>query len=133
MVLSIREHSTFIACNVHVHLYVIHSVEHTSGVVVDVGHGVATCCAVWEGEECPGSSSCDPLECTASAVAKMVQSVLLTSRTEEMRVVLRERVVVTGKNTGWTTDNAQVTYLIGPAELLSGLYFVEYQTRTLEF
>lgn len=77
------------------------SVEHTSGVVVDVGHGVATCCVVWEGEEweggeCPGSVSCDPLECTAPAVAKMVHSLLQTSCTAEMRAVLQERVVLIG-------------------------------------
>ena len=78
------------------HTLTPHSVEYTSGVVVDVGHGVATCCAVWEGEECPGSTSCDPLECTAPTAAKMVHA-LLAACSKETRAVLQERVVVTGK------------------------------------
>ena len=73
-----------------------HSVEHTSGVVVDVGHGVMTCVAVWEGEECPTPLSCDPLECTAAKVAELVHSVV-TKCSEETQPILRERVVVTGE------------------------------------
>lgn len=94
-------HMLYMYMYVHVLFTTLYSVEHTSGVVVDVGHGVATCCVVWEGEEweggeCPGSLSCDPLECTAPAVAKMVHSLLQTSCTAEMRAVLQERVVLTG-------------------------------------
>ena len=77
------------------HCVYIFRVEHTCGVVVDVGHGVATCCVVWEGEEWPGSCSCDPLDCTASVLAKMVHS-QLASCTDEMRTLLMERVVVSG-------------------------------------
>ena len=69
-----------------------------SGVVVDVGHGIATCCVVWEGEERPGATSRDPLECTAPVVAEMVHS-LLAQCGEDMRTVLRGRVVVTGEDT----------------------------------
>ena len=84
------------------------SVEMTSGVVVDVGHGVATCCAVWEGEERPGSIAQDPLKCTAFVLAEMVNSVL-ASCTEEMRSVLRERVVLTGKT---LSLHAHVLYIL---------------------
>ena len=71
-------------------------VELTSGVVVDVGHGVATCCVVWEGEETPRIASRDPLDCTAAVVAQMVHS-LVAQCSDERKTVLRERVVVTGE------------------------------------
>ena len=71
-------------------------VEQTSGVVVDVGHGVATCCVVWEGEERPGPTSADPLTCSAPVVAQMVHS-LVAQCSQDMRDVIRERVVVTGE------------------------------------
>ena len=64
--------------------------------VVDVGHGKASCCAVWEGEERPGAILQDPLDCTAAFVANMVDTVVTQCEEEEMRAVLRERVVVTG-------------------------------------
>jgi hypothetical protein len=70
-------------------------VEQTSGVVVDVGHGVATCCVVWEGEERPGATSTDPLTCSAPVVAQMVHSLVLQC-SEDVRSVVREKVVVTG-------------------------------------
>lgn len=71
-------------------------VEQTSGVVVDVGHGVATCCVVWEGEERPGPTSADPLTCSAPVVAQMVHS-LVAQCSQDMRDVIRERIVVTGE------------------------------------
>ena len=70
--------------------------EQTSGVVVDVGHGVATCCVVWEGEERPGATSTGPLTCSAPVVAQMVHSLVLQC-SEDVRSVVREKVVVTGK------------------------------------
>ena len=70
--------------------------EITSGIVIDVGHGIATCVAVWNGKEYPGSKSCDPLECTAAVVAQMVHSVV-SSCSKTFQPFLRERVVVTGK------------------------------------
>ena len=78
----------------HTHTHT-HSVEYTCGVVVDVGHGVATCCAVWEGQECPASLSCDPPECNAHKVAEMVHSTVAACP-QHTQHVLREKVVITG-------------------------------------
>ena len=69
----------------------------TSGVVVDVGHGIATCCAVWNGEERPGVISRDPLECTAPVLAKMVHSLVSSFTDQHMKDFFREHIVLTGK------------------------------------
>ena len=69
----------------------------TSGVVVDVGHGIATCCAVWNGEERPGVISRDPLECTAPVLAKMVHSLVSSFTDQHMRDFFTEHIVLTGK------------------------------------
>ena len=61
-----------------------------------MGHGVATCCVVWEGEERPGATSTDPLTCSAPVVTQMVHSLVLQC-SEDVRNVVREKVVVTGK------------------------------------
>ena len=77
--------------------YPLHySVEHTSGVVVDVGHGIATFCVVWEGKELPGSITEDPVMCSAPVVAEKVHSLVIAC-SDEMKAVLWDRVVVTGK------------------------------------
>ena len=73
----------------------LYSVELTSGVVVDVGHGIATFCVVWEEEEQPGSITEDPLLCAALVVAKRVHT-LVTACTDEMKDVLWDRIVITG-------------------------------------
>ena len=70
--------------------------------VVDVGHGVATCCVVWEGEERHDPTSADPLTCSAPVVAQMIHS-LVTQCSEETKAVIREKVVVTGKAMGFHT------------------------------
>ena len=83
-----------------------YSVEQTSGVVVDVGHGVATCCAVWQGRECPTPLSCDPTECHAHKVAEMVHSTV-ASCSEDAQPTLRHTVVLTGMRTRVYSDHAE--------------------------
>ena len=69
----------------------------TSGVVLDVGHGVVACAAVWRGEECPKPRSCDPDVATPTTLAEMVHSVILEcSKDAEMLKTFKENVIVTG-------------------------------------
>ena len=68
----------------------------TSGVVLDIGHGIVTCCAVWSGEECPNSLSCDPHEATPTKLADMVHTVISECGNVEMQKALKESVVMTG-------------------------------------
>ena len=75
-----------------------HRLDLTSGVVLDVGHGIVTCAAVWRGEECPDSKSCDPDEATPTSLAEMVHSVIMEcSKDADMQKTLIENVAVTGK------------------------------------
>ena len=71
----------------------------TSGVVVDVGHGIATCAAVWRGEECPAPTSCDPAEASPTQLAYMVHTVItgVSGAAADMAKSLKESVVLTGK------------------------------------
>ena len=104
--------------------------EHSCGVVVDVGHGVATCCVVWEGDEWPGSCSCDPLDCTASVLAKMVHSQLALC-TDEMRAIVMERVVVSGNTLPFTFHQSVILVTIIFAAVSSPYYIQEVITPCL--
>ena len=69
----------------------------TSGVVLDVGYGIVTCAAMWKGEECPKTVSCDPDEATPIKLADMVHRVVSkASKDAEMESTLIEHIVVTG-------------------------------------
>ena len=73
----------------------------TSGVVVDVGHGIVTCAAVWRGEECPHPLSCDPDEATPAKLADMVHTVISgcgKGKNVEMQNALKSSVVITGNS-----------------------------------
>lgn len=62
---------------------------------MDVGHGVTTCCAVWQGRECAGPLSCSPVESHALRLAEMV-SCVIASCSEEVQSTLRHNVVLAG-------------------------------------
>ena len=70
----------------------------STGVVVDVGHGVVTCAAVVDGDQCD-YIHCDPSEATPTKLADMVHSVVTSSCSEDGDVnelSLMQQVVVTG-------------------------------------
>ena len=76
----------------------------TSGVVLDIGHGIVTCAAVWRGEECPHPLSCNPDDATPTKLADMVHSIVSgcgRGKNVEMQKVLKESIVITGIYLSW--------------------------------
>ena len=72
------------------------SLDLSSGVVVDVGHGVVTCAAVWNGELC-SHSNCDPNDATPTKLADLVDTVINKYfEDKDQRSTLKELVVLTG-------------------------------------
>ena len=73
------------------------SVGVSSGIVLDVGCGVVTCAAVWEGREVEGALSCRPSEASLDKLVEMVHSVLQKCD-QSMRDKLQATVTITGKS-----------------------------------
>ena len=73
----------------------VSSVDLQSGVVVDVGHGVATCAVVWN-RELRDSVSCSPSDATPDKLAHMVEDLVKKTCGEGEVDVLRQHVVLTG-------------------------------------
>ena len=70
------------------------SVQVSTGVVVDVGHGVVTCAAVVDGDH-RDYVHCDPSEATPTKLADMVHSVANKSD-DKVKGTLMKNIIVTG-------------------------------------
>ena len=64
---------------------------------MDVGHGVATCAAVWNGEQ-RDYTSCEPSDATPTKLADMIEAVINDScENSDQRSTLKELVVLAGR------------------------------------
>lgn len=72
------------------------SLNLSTGVVVDVGYGVATCAAVVDGEQ-RDYLHCDPSEATPTKLADMVHTVAVkTTCGDDEKSTLFQNIVLTG-------------------------------------
>ncbi len=79
-------------------LFSPYSLNVSTGVVVDVGEGVATCVAVVNGKE-QHFLKCDPNEATSTKLAEMVHRVVTETSIE--KAALAQNIVLTGNNNSW--------------------------------
>ena len=75
-------------------VYPFLSVQVSTGVVVDVGHGVVTCAAVVNGDQ-RQYVHCDPSEATPTKLTDMVHSVVSKSD-DKMKGTLMKNIILTG-------------------------------------
>ncbi len=88
-------------CVVHLSIStLIFSLDLQCGVVVDVGHGVATSSVVWNREMC-NSVDCSPSEATPEKLAGLIEGVIQKFTKDKATIsVLRGLVVLTGIDIG---------------------------------
>lgn len=77
-------------------VHIMFSLDLHSGIVVDVGEGVATCAVVWN-RELLNNVHCSAADATPEKLAGMVQELLIKfAKNEEKVCVLKDGVVLTG-------------------------------------
>ncbi len=82
--------------DIHIIISTIFSLDLQCGVVVDVGHGVATSSVVWNREMC-NSADCSPSEATPEKLASLVEGVIQKFTKNKATIsLLRDHVVLTG-------------------------------------
>ena len=68
-----------------------------SGVVLDIGWEKVTCAAVWRGNQCPKSLSCDTATATTSQLVTMVHTTVLScGDNTEKQSTFKNHIVIIG-------------------------------------